>query len=290
MNLLSSLEKFGFSAEEELDITKDPKQEAAAKPKKAEPEVREPEETDYLVAKTVRCPVCDHKFRNLSVRGTKARRLEPDFDLRPRYANIDILKYDVTLCPNCGYAAMNRYFEPLTNAQIGRVKAALGGKFQPIDNQTQDTYSYDEAIDRYKLALVSAMAKYVKLSEKSYICLKISWLLREKINEMKDFTKEEIAAKKAAIDEMEGFYRQAYNGFMQVMAKETPPFCGINASTMTFIISNMAMHFGDYAVTSKYVYEMIASPSTSKKMKERYVDLKNQLIARRREEQEEDKA
>lgn len=285
MNLLSSLEKFGFSAEGELDITKDPKREVAAKPKQPEKEERPPEETDYLVTKTVRCPVCDNKFQNLSVRGTKARRMEPDFDLRPRYENIDILKYDVTLCPKCGYAAMNRYFEPLTYAQIGRVKEALDGKFQPIAESDKATYTYDEAIDRYKFALVSAMAKYAKLSEKSYICLKIAWLLRDKINEMKDFTKEELEAKKTATEEMDGFYLQAYNGFLQAMAKETPPFCGINTSTLTFMLANMAMQFGDYAIASKYVYELIGSPSTSKKMKDRCIELKDKLVAQKRAEE-----
>ena len=284
MNLLSSLEKFGFSAEGELDITKDPKREAAAKPKEPKKEVRPPEETDFLVSKTIRCPVCDNKFQNLTVRGSKARRQEPDFDLRPRYENIDILKYDVTLCPKCGYAAMSRFFEPLTYAQIGRVKEALGGKFQPIKEPNKQTYTYDEAIDRYKLALVSAMAKYSKLSEKSYICLKIAWLLRDKIKEMKDFTKEELEIKNAATKEMEGFYLQAYNGFLQAMGKETPPFCGINTSTLTFMLANMAMEFGDYAIASKYVYELIGSPSTSKKMKDRCLDLKDKLVAQKQAE------
>ncbi|MBR2057863.1 MAG: DUF2225 domain-containing protein, partial [Fibrobacter sp.] len=35
---------------------------------------------------------------------------------------------------------------------------------------------YDTSIERYKLALYNSMVKRAKISEKSYICLKIAWL------------------------------------------------------------------------------------------------------------------
>ena len=286
MNLLSSLEKFGFSMEDEapLDITKEPGKDKPQDMKESEKEPeKEPEEKDFLVRKHISCPVCSKRFDTLTVRGTRAKRLEPDYDLRPRFAYIDTLKYDVTLCPQCGYAAMNRFFSPLSDAQVGRIKKALDGKFKPQDNITPDTYSLQESIDRYKLALVSSMAKIVKLSEKSYICLKIAWLIRDEIKEVKALSTDEAIAS-ALQQEYNGFYKQAYNGFLQCMSKETPPFCGINASTLTFMIANMAMYFRDYAVASKYVYELIGSKTASPKVKDRCLTLKDQIAAKMREE------
>ena len=39
-------------------------------------------------------------------------------------------------------------------------------------------YSYEKAIERYKLALYNTLVKKGKNSEKAYECLKISWLYR----------------------------------------------------------------------------------------------------------------
>lgn len=285
MNLLSSLEKFGISQQEELDITKETKSKQQEEAKPVE-EVKPPEEKDFLVVKQMKCPVCDKKFRNLSVRGTKTKRMDPDFDLRPRYENIDILKYDVVLCTNCGYAAMSRFFTPVSDAQVGRIKNAVSNNFKSMKDTIYETYTRKEAIDRYKLALVSAMAKIVKLSEKSYICLKIAWLLRDEIKETDASTPEGEASKQQMTKEMDGFYRQAYNGFLQAIGKETPPFCGINMATMSFMLANMAMHFNDYAIASKYIYELLGSKSSSRQIKERCQILKEKLVEQKKAEEE----
>jgi hypothetical protein len=58
MNLLSGMEKFGFSMDGELDILADekPKKQEAVK-KAAAPVVKQ--EKDFIIDKKVRCPVCD---------------------------------------------------------------------------------------------------------------------------------------------------------------------------------------------------------------------------------------
>ena len=40
------------------------------------------------------------------------------------------------------------------------------------------TYTYEDALARYQLALVNAIVKQAKNSEKAYICLKAGWLMR----------------------------------------------------------------------------------------------------------------
>ena len=81
MNLLAGLEKFGLSTNGELDITKDEKgsqKQQAAENKEAEKVLKE---SDFLLEKVVQCPVCDRKFKTLTVKTGKAKRLEPDEDL-----------------------------------------------------------------------------------------------------------------------------------------------------------------------------------------------------------------
>ncbi len=279
MNLLSSLSKFGFSMDdqEELDITSDANQEEKNKAAEKQIEEKEPEEKDFIVTKHARCPVCNKAFPYLALRPSSLRKLEPDPDLRPRYKYIDILKYGVILCPQCGYASLAKGFKNVSDVQAGRLKTALDGKFNPIDSEPPETYTRMDAIDRYKLALVSAMAKIVKMSEKSYICMRISWLLRDEIEELKTLTSDQsmIESVKA---EMDGFYKQAYNGFMQSVAKETPPYCGIASSSMSYILAYMAGYFKDYAIASKYIYELLGSKATSKQLRMKTEELKQKLL------------
>ena len=63
---------------------------------------KSPEESDLLFDKKCNCPVCDSDFTYKQVRTGKARFIGTDDDLRPRYANIDTVKYDVIMCPICG--------------------------------------------------------------------------------------------------------------------------------------------------------------------------------------------
>ena len=35
-----------------------------------------------------------------------------DCDLRPKYENIDVLKYDFIVCEHCGYATLRRFYFP----------------------------------------------------------------------------------------------------------------------------------------------------------------------------------
>ena len=80
------------------------------------------QEKDFLFTKRISCPVCGKIFGSRVVKSGSLRRLEPDFDLRPRFRFIDALKYEVYSCPQCGYSAMSRYFENLTKVQIQLIK------------------------------------------------------------------------------------------------------------------------------------------------------------------------
>ena len=81
MNLLSGMEKFGFSMDGELNILAEekPKKNEEADKKIAAPVVKQ--EKDFVLDKKVRCPICDKDFPIKAVLATKLKRLEPDFDL-----------------------------------------------------------------------------------------------------------------------------------------------------------------------------------------------------------------
>ena len=72
-------------------------------------------EADKLFDKKYTCPVCENNFTSKTVRSGKARMVRTDMDLRNVYDGIEPLKYDVILCPKCGYAALSRFFPNVSN-------------------------------------------------------------------------------------------------------------------------------------------------------------------------------
>ena len=281
MGLLSGLEKFGLSLGDDFDITDDGKKEKkGAKPKASGTVAKKVEEKDLVLAKTIMCPVCDRKFSTLTAKTTKAKRLDPDPDLRPNFEGIDTLKYEVCSCPYCGYTAMNKFFDHLSTAQIKWVKQGVCVNFtpQPIDD-LKETYDYDESVDKYKLALVSAVAKHSKLSEKSLICLRIAWMRRSQIKGMTDHNPQDIEKIKLLRKEMDGFYKQAFEGFTKSISTETPPFCGMDTNTVEYLLANMAVYFKDYTTASRLVSGLMQNPNTPGRVKDKGYDLKEKIVA-----------
>ncbi|MCR5053747.1 MAG: DUF2225 domain-containing protein [Lachnospiraceae bacterium] len=286
MNLFAGLEKFGFSGKDDMDIMDDGKKKSSKSKEPVAKEVKEVTEEDLLLNKTIQCPVCDGRFQALMVKTAKLKRQEPDFDLRPNFAGIDTVKYDVTACPNCGYAAMNRYFESLSVGQKKLIRTEVCAKYRPVKPVPCTTYSYDQAIERFKISLVSTMVKRAKLSEKSYTCLKISWLMREKLKEMPNKTEEDKAARKEVTQEMVGFYKQAYEGFMKVASTETPPFCGMDSNTLDFMLANMSFYFKQYDTAGKLVSRLLGGSGVPSRVKDKCLDLKDKIVAAKKAQEE----
>ncbi len=181
MDLLSGLEQFGIYAEQDdMEIYADEKRKAGSvKKQETKEEKKVLTEVDYLFTKKINCTICDREIYVRMVKGTKLKRMQPDFDLRPRFEGIDALKYDVFACPYCGYAAMGRYFDHLTRGQIQLVKDNVCANFRYASDDLPDVYTYEETVTRYKLALYSSIVKRARTSEKAYTCLKLAWLYRE---------------------------------------------------------------------------------------------------------------
>lgn len=284
MNLFSGLEKFGLNPTESMNLFEEETKETAKKAEgeKVETAEKTPSEEEFILEKSVRCKVCDTVFKTKMIKNGRVKRLEPDKDLRPRFQYIDTLKYDITSCPSCGYTAMNRYFDQLSSAQAKLIRENISAQFRKRQEADAPVYSYEEAIDRYKLALVNTMVKKGKDSEKAYTCLKIAWLLREKGENMPESTPEEKQLKAECKKEEEAFYQQAFEGFMKANAKEMYPMCGMEQSTVDYLISYMAYHFGKYEIASKFLASVLTSAAASRRMKDMALELKELIIAQLR--------
>ena len=126
MGLFSGLEKMGMNNVSKDNLFTAEKKEAAPAAKAEEaPVVKKRNEMDYLIDKTHECPVCSTKFKNRGVKAGRVRMIGQDIDLRPKYEQLDQLKYGVLVCPNCSYAAVESYFKGIYDKQKKMVEESL---------------------------------------------------------------------------------------------------------------------------------------------------------------------
>ena len=241
-------------------------------------------EQDMLFDKTYTCPVCDREFKSKTVRAGKARLNGTDRDLRPRYENIDLLKYDTIVCPHCGYAALSRYFKYMTSMQLRQIRAGICANYHPR-SYDGEIYSYDEALERYKLTLANAIVKRAKPSERAYICLKSGWLLRGRAESLKE-NEPDFEKKKAEYKEMEKEYlKNALEGFLAARQTESFPMCGMDETTVDYLIAMLSMEFGQDDLALKLVGNIIVSKTANSRMKDKAREAKEIIMKKMKEGQ-----
>lgn len=280
MGLLSGLSNLGLGKLEGADIygeEEKPKSEAP-KPKPAPVKEEAPfDENDVLFDKSAECPVCSKKFTYRAVRTGKARPSGQDTDLRPRFEKFDPLKYDAIVCPYCGYGCLSKYYTALPTAQIKLIKEGLAGRVHGVANNP--ILSYDDAIQRYQLALASSIVKRGKDSEKAYVCLRMAWVIRGKKESIPlDAIDYDEVMKQLNDDENEAL-QTAFEGFINARQKESFPIAGMDEITLDYLLAVLATRFGKYDAASKLISGILVNKAANNRIKDRARELKETVLA-----------
>ncbi len=275
-NLLSGLSKLGLGALEDAKVFEEPKDDKAANKGKGA-EAPEIQEKDLLLDRTFECPVCDSKITSKMMKTGKAKLLHTDLDLRAVYEGIDAQKYDVISCPVCGFTALSRFFKPMPAGQTKLIKENISKNFHGTPH-TGDIYTYEEAMERYKLALACAIVKQARNSEKAYVCLKSAWILRGWQEELtqKNNDKEKLAELQ---EEEKEYLQNALEGFIAAKESENYPICGMDEITVDYLIAVLAFWQGKFDIASRLIASILTSPSASARVKDKARELKDALMA-----------
>ena len=269
----------GLGKLEGAEIFEEEKKPEAAAPRQEAPKPKdEPafNESDVLFDKSVQCPVCGKSFTYRAVRTGKARLVGQDPDLRPKYDKFEPAKYDVIVCPDCGYAVLTKYFAALPSAQIKLLKEGIGGKVRGIANTP--ILSYDDAIQRYQLALASSIVKHAKDSEKAYVCLKMGWVIRGKRENIPiDAGDYDEQVRLLTNDENEAL-KAAYEGFVSARQKESFPIAGMDEITIDYLLAVLAARFGEFDTAQKLISGILTNKTANSRIKDRTRDLKEMVI------------
>ncbi len=245
----------------------------------AEPEFNE---EDFLLKKTYTCPICGASFKNLAVKANKARMAGQDIDLRPKYEPLDVLKYTVIKCTECGYAARGPVFNEVSSKQKTalREKVAANYKSDRAD-ETRVVLDYDAAINHFQLALGCAIVKGAKNSEKAYLCLQTAWIVRGR-KESLDRTSPTYAEDYKECEQNEAeLLTNSLEGFIKARASEDFPMCGMDQYTVDYIIAALGYECKRPEVSMKLLSELIVSKSANSRIKDKARNLK-ELIQKER--------
>lgn len=230
-------------------------------------------EKDFIFKKTYSCPVCGTTFKAFKVKSAKPRLLSTDPDMRPVYQYLDVNKYDCVACEHCGYAALSKYFDEISDLQIRLIKEGISSRFKGI-KPAEETYTYDEAIIRYQLALANTVVKKSRVSERAYLCLKLAWLYRGKRNEL---VAPDESKKRALYNSEMQYIRKAYEGFKTAQMNEMFPIAGMDEWTFTFLMAELSIECNDLQDAKKLISNIILSQSAPSRVKEKARDLKDYL-------------
>ena len=102
------------------------------------------------------CPICGKGFKNPTVKSSKAVMVGSTWICGPRQ-KINPLKYDVVLCPHCGYSALERYFKTVTQVQKQLIQEKICANYK--EREEKETFSYEDGFLRYKMAMMNCMVK-----------------------------------------------------------------------------------------------------------------------------------
>lgn len=273
-DLLSGLAGMGLGDLTSMDIFEKPKTVDLSAPQKA----TTIEEKDIVFEKKYTCVVCDHEFTSKAVMGGKSKLTKTDLDLRSVYDNVDMTKYNVVVCPYCGYASIVKLHKPMSPGMTKMIKENISKTFH-WEVEEGPVMPYPNAFKRYQLALVNAVVRKGKNSEKAYICLQTAWLLRGWAESLAKSDKPEDQALKPQVEAQEKSYLlKAYEGYAATLETETPPFVAMDGTTAEYLLAVLAYEVKKYDIASKTVARLLTNPTTPPRMKDKCRDLKDMLL------------
>jgi uncharacterized protein (DUF2225 family) len=230
-----------------------------------------------LYDRKLTCPVCDRTFYSRSVKGGKVRLLKTELDLRPIYDKLDPSLYDILLCNTCGYASLGKSFNQVTSYGKKYLREKVSTQYR--GKQEPKVYTYEYAIDRYKMALYDGIIMKISDLEKAYLSLKIAWLYRG-FGEVE--AKKNNLDKKAECQDNEVlFLKNARDGFNLAINEDMSPAFGINEVTAKFLIGETSRRIGEFDEAVKWANEVILTKYVNRRLKDRARETKRLAEAKK---------
>jgi uncharacterized protein (DUF2225 family) len=203
---------------------------------------------DLLYNKKIVCPVCDKEIEVTKVKTKGCKVKSQDTDMCVIYEGINVLFYDVWVCDNCGYAALQDKFEGLFTRDIKPIKENISRHW--IKRSFLGERDVEKALEVFKLALLTLKVRNAKSSEIAKICLRIAWLYRFKQDQK----------------EME-FLNFALESYTDAYSKERFPLDKLDEITCMYIIAELFRRVGKFDESIVWFSRIVSSVEARSKPK-----------------------
>ena len=181
---------------------------------------------DLLYSVDKDCVLCGKSFPATKVRN-RLRMLKQDSDFCTTYADINPYYYDIWVCPHCGYAAQESWFNELGESAADKVKAFLKGKDVRVD--FGGSRSRQQALDTYRLAIFYGRLTGQVASRMAGLFLRMAWLFREA---------EEADKEQLALVEARKYYEEA-------LMREPLPIGHMTEISLEYIVAELYRRTGE---------------------------------------------
>ncbi len=192
----------------------------------------------YTVEKA--CVMCDKRFAVTKVRN-RLSMLKQDSDFCTYYKEANPYYYSIWVCPHCGYAAQDTYFEE-PPANMAAVKTFLAGRDVKVNFSGQRTRQ--DAVTTYKLAIFFADIAGTLPSRQASLYLKLAWLYRE--GGLPD-------EERAMLDQAREYYEKAF-------LKERTPIGNMSQLTLEYLIGELLRRTGRLPEALNYLAKVVGNP------------------------------
>ncbi len=129
----------------------------------------------------VTCACCETDFKTSRVRPSLKRAIRSDTDFCSYFNSVNPDYYVVRVCPSCGFASTENFTDRLSAAQKKNYYVKIGVRWKAKDYGGERTEA--EAMECYKLALLTAQAIDENIRVIAGILHHIAWLHRYQGNQ-----------------------------------------------------------------------------------------------------------
>jgi uncharacterized protein (DUF2225 family)/CRP-like cAMP-binding protein len=134
---------------------------------------------NFVLNKTVKCPVCHNDFTAKMVRTATLRTEKIEADFRKRYFDFEPLWYAIWVCTNCYYANHHMEFEVIPQSETSELRAKLEPLKNKIIFQFTDPREINQVFIAYYLALFAEKSNRNRPFKLGSLWLNLSWLYRD---------------------------------------------------------------------------------------------------------------
>jgi uncharacterized protein (DUF2225 family) len=233
-----------------------------------------------LLDKEHKCPVCNYKFKSKVMRSGKAQSDGMDLDLRPRFKNVDPIKYRVTECPVCGYADMESSFGKLRPKEVAALKDK-STKWEPDAPKEEVMRDYPDAYRCYKSALRCCLIRSSKSSIRGYTALNAAWLLRGWRERLEDDGRVVTDADEMSENEERKLIKYALRNLQEAELGEDFPICGMEETVFDYLMAALCYDQDRIDDAGRYVLRALQSRTISAVLRPKAEDLRDLIKEKR---------